>query len=237
MKNQSFERLEGILNNLTSSLNNCYDCKRYVDWTQNEFNEYSDIIQSFFVGKQNEIKEIYNAIRMNEFPYNKIRFIDINMAIHMYGDYFKGMTEFIRKVTDLKDSDEVENNSIQMTIEHVQKKDTGFIDSIIGGERNPETEVDLDTAMINIESLINIYNDFDQFKELLNTLCDNISSNGSTKYANEIASSMRAFIMSFSRYNNKCIKEILITYNNIRTSMEHRVPVDGDKKIPEYKLF
>lgn len=237
MTNQYSEECVKIEQNMIEFLKSEKDCFKFVEYTKQQIEAYKNIIQSFFVGKKSEIQKIYQVLKEKRLPYNKINFIDINLATHMYGEYFQGLVQFISKITDLRDTDEISEDKMISAIIHVETKDLEFRDSIIGGSRNEMSTVDLDNAMINIESLINIYNEFDEFQKCFDVLIQNIKNNNCEKYYNTIRTGMRVFIMSIIHYISSSVDEILSTYEKIIKSMEHRTPASGEKKVPEFQLF
>lgn len=237
MVNHYSEECAEIVNNMKSFLDSETSCNKIVAYTNTQIEKYRNIVQSFFVGKKDELQGIYQALKETKFPYNRIDFIDINLATHMYGEYFQGLVRFVEKISDLRNTDDVNNEKMMNAIIHVKNKDMEFRKSIIGGERNTVSTVDLDNAMINVESLINIYNDFEEFHKCLEMLSGNIQDNKCEKYANTIVAGMKVFIMSFIYYNDSCIREILSTYKNIIKSMEHRTPASGEMQIPKFQLF
>lgn len=199
---------------------------------------YNNIISSFFVGKENEIKQIYNSIKNKKFPFNKVSVLDINFVSNTYLEYFEGMIEFINKVVDLNDSDEVSNESISSTINKINERDSEFIESIFGGSRCSESSVDINTAMLNVEKLIDINEDFSMFINTVNKVCEYAQNNNSSKYKNEIILALNVLLKSIRVYNRNCVSNILKTYDKITASIQVRTPASGVlHKVQKYQMF
>ena len=223
--------------NLNTEIDSCTDAGCMLSVIKNDFDKYKNNIGSFFVGKENEIKSIYEAIRKKAFPYNKIVAIDVNFATHAYADYLEGLIQFCHKVLSLKETDEIDQTKIESTIHAIEEKDTLFVESLFGGDKNKAKEMDIDTAMKNVESLVDVYNDFSHFSQLGETLCAVYEENKNDKYNTVILEGLKVFFKSIRRYNAKCVEAILSTYKDIQKSMEHRTPVHGEIEVPKYQMF
>ena len=130
LKNNSYnETLEQILSDFRQGVQQAVTPTEISTVTTQLFKGYSDFIKTFFCGRENEIKKIYEGIRNDSYPFNKITMIDVNMAIHCYSDYFTGLLQFANKISDLKDSDSVNPESVSKTLEMVKSKDKAFVDS------------------------------------------------------------------------------------------------------------
>ena len=224
-------------NNLNIEIDSCDNASCMLSIIKKDFEKYKHEIGFFFYGKEKEIKSIYTAIKDNSFPYNKISAVDVNFATHAYADYLEGLIQFSHKMLSLRETDEIEQTKIESTIHAVAEKDNLFIESLFGGEKNPVKEMDIDTAMKNIECLINIDNDFSHFCELGKTLCLVYEENMNDKYKIVILEGLKVFFKSIIHYNQKCVESVLSTYKDIRTSMEKRTPAHGEVEVPKYQLF
>lgn len=207
------------------------------DITTNLFKKYSEFIKTFFSGRESEIKRIYEGIRNNSYPFNKIRMIDVNMAIHCYSDYFTGLLQFANKISDLRDSDSIAPESVSNTLGMVRDKDKAFVDSLFGGDRNPCAVVDLDTAMVTVEAFIQLDSNFDEFILATKSITNDAAVSNSKKYNNQVMDGIRVFVSSIGYYNFNCLSEIVKTYLNIVDSMTSRTPANGDKEVETYQLF
>lgn len=213
------------------------DYSEFQKNVKEELNQYAAIVYDFFVDKESDIKSIYAAIRSNYYPYNTINAVDVYDSVRMYSDYLQGMVQFMKKVIDLQDSDDINIEAIHKTIEQVKEKDCQFIMSIFGGERNPSKDQSIDFAMKNVELLIDINEEFADFLNIANDLITTLSRSNCTKYQDEIVYGLKVFFDSIRRYNYNCIKHILGTYEKIMISMKSRVPVTGIKEVPKYQIF
>lgn len=228
---------EKILNIYNTFIQDIKTNSEYTRLTQKQFEMYGSIIKDFFVGKESEIKNIYNSIRNNSFPYNKVECIDINNAMNLYKDYFEGMWEFVNKVCDLRDTDDVKIDNIISTITKVNDKDKEFISSILGGDRNPSQVVTLDDAMKNVECLIDIDSKLQNYIKLIDTLCCKTNTLQTQKYNEQINNGICVVITSIGFFISRCMEEIIATYDRIIKSMTSRVPSTGTPEVPEYQMF
>lgn len=238
LKNNSYsETLDQIINDFRQGVQQAVTPTEISTVTTQLFKGYSDFIKTFFCGRENEIKKIYEGIRNDSYPFNKITMIDVNMAIHCYSDYFTGLLQFANKISDLKDSDSVNSESVSKTLEMVKSKDKAFVDSLFGGEMNPSTTTNIDTAMVTVEAFIQLDRNFDEFVLVTKSITNDATVSNSTKYNDQVLEGIRIFVSSFGYYNFRCIKEIIKTYNDIIDSMTSRTPASGVKEVETYQLF
>ena len=238
LKNNSYnETLEQIISDFRQDIQQASTAIEISSITTRLFKKYSDFIKAFFCGKEDDIKKIYEGIRNDSYPFNKITMIDVNMAIHCYSDYFTGLLQFASKISDLKDSDSVNPESVSKTLEMVKSKDKAFIDSLFGGEMNPSTTTDIDTAMVTVEAFIQLDKNFDEFVLVTKSITNDATVSNSTKYNSQVLEGLRIFVLSFGYYNFRCIKEIVKTYTDIINSMTTRTPASGVKEVETYQLF
>ncbi len=235
-KLESIDQIFKDFENEISTITGCeYD--KISAATSKLFRSYSEYIKSFFCDKTDKIKEIYQSIREDKFPYNKITIIDVNMAIHCYSDYFTGLLQFAKKIADLKDTDTIDPSSVTSTIDNVKTRDRDFIDSLFGGERNPVAEVNIDTSMVTVEAFIQLSRNFDEFDLVTHTITKDASVSNSKKYGNAVLDGLKAYATSIAYYNYRCLTEIIHTYNDITESMKYRTPAGGVKEVKTYQLF
>lgn len=235
--NNCGETLKGIMDKFVQDIDQTKSPLEISSLTIGLFNDYSEIIKTFFCGRENEIKRIYEAIRGDMYPFNKVSIIDVNMAIHCYSDYFKGLLEFANKISKLNDNNSVDPESVSKTLEMVRGKDKNFIDSLFGGEINPEITTDIDTAMVTVEAFIQLDKSFSEFVSVTKSVTNRAAASNSTKYNTQVMEGLRVFVSSFAYYNFRCIKEIVKTYNDIITSIASRTPARGVKEVETYQVF
>ena len=231
----SLEELDNTFNEFFSKIDSG-EISKYTEYVANEFETYSNIIRGFFTGKENEIKGIYMSIRQKEFPFNKIVSPDINEARNMYMEYFKGMTEYMFKMTELKSSDEINTDSLIGNINKIRERDRSFVESIFGGEKNPPIEDDLNSTMRNVEVLIDVNSEFGAFKSKISNLINEYNSSEDI-YKPAISSAISVYINSIRFYNYMCIKAILNCYNAIINSIQVRESANPKPPTPEYQIF
>ena len=232
MNNENLKKLIALHNETTSK----FQSGKCPDIVIDEFNNFSNLIKEFFVGKEEQIKNIYNIIRNNSLPYNRIKIVDVNMARHLYNEYLEGLKEYADKYTSLREGDNIDKEAISNMTNRVSERDTEFIDSIFGGEKNPEAEADIDTAIKNVETLIDIDGDFSKFISISNEICNKVISANTGSYTDAIDEGLKVFFKSISYYNFKCIKEIFETFEKIEESIQTRTPAI-DKEVPQYQIF
>ena len=144
----------------------------------------------------------------------------------------------VQKVSiDGMDSDSVNLESVSKTLEMVKSKDKAFVDSLFGGEMNPSTTTNIDTAMVTVEAFIQLDRNFDEFVLVTKSITNDATVSNSTKYNDQVLEGIRIFVSSFGYYNFRCIKEIIKTYNDIIDSMSSRTPASGVKEVETYQLF
>lgn len=234
MGNLNIEKVNALYGEICRELDSCEEPSLCMDIVKKEFYSFSEIIRTFFVGKESEIKYIYNSIREHKFPYNRISCIDVSVAKHMYSDYIVGMIEFINKLANLKDGDNISIDAVGKTIEKVIEKDEDFISSIFGGEKNKTQSMDIDSAMKNIEELIDVEGQLSEFEGYARSLSNLTFSN---TYKPVAIKGFKIYFKSVLNYNSKCIEEILSCYDKIHKSIQNRTPAKGVIEKPEYQLF
>ena len=235
-KNQSLDQIFNDFKDYICSVTE-YQYDKISVATSKLFRRYSEYIKLFFCDKEDEIKGIYQSIREDIFPFNKITSIDVNMAMHCYSDYFKGLIQFAKKVADLKDTDDIDPVSVANTIATVKSRDKDFIDSLFGGERNPEITADIDTSMVTVEAFIQLSKSFDEFDLVMHTITLDATKSNSKKYNEAVLDGLKVYAISVGYYNYRCLNEITQTYMKITNSMKSRTPAGGVKEVETYQLF
>lgn len=233
MGNMFIEKLHGLNDMMTSEYEKT-DCPiQTCDLLKKELYAYSEIISSFFIGKEEDIKNIYKLIRNNERPYNKITCSDVNIAISNYSSYFDGLYHFVSTVCGLLDTDTQVSENILGTTDKVSEKDNDFVASLFV---NKET-FNLDQAMQNVEALVDVYKNLDSYIICVVTLSNKIKENNCEKYKNEISVAYKVLVKSIRGYIANLISEILSTYSSIEESIKTRESVKGTPVAPEYQIF
>lgn len=237
MENMNIQKLNVIHEEMCASIHNETNVESVFKLFEQEICIYSEIISGFFLGRKDDIKKIYSNLKNNLFPYNKISSMKLDVALYDYSNYIKGMIEFIRRTTDLRDTDSVDRNSVRKTVDAVKDKDTDFVESIFDGRLNEVSDMDLDSAMKNVETLIDIELSLSQYVNIGKQIKSSILSNNSDKYKEEILDAIKIYTTSILQFSYKCLIGIFKTYEKIFTSMESRTPAGGVKEVPKYQLF
>lgn len=208
----------------------------YVEFMAKEFQDYSNFIRDFFISKQNEIRGIYEAIRGNLYPYNKVSILDTNAARHMYLEYMEGMLDFINHNLDLKDTDKVDPELVQAKYNEMSELNDSFINALFNGEKISIEPNDINDAMKSVETLIDVNNDFNKFKVIISDIVNKYNAVTDT-YKGSALCGVKFFIDSVRFYNMKVIESILSSYQAIIDSMKNRTPVQGVQETPKYQVF
>jgi hypothetical protein len=233
MVNIYIDKLIELNNITTEAINKSASCTEKLEYLQKELYSYSEIISSFFVGKENEIKEVYSIIRNNSHPYNKISVTDINLALHNYEDYFSGLTHFANLVCGLVDTDNQVEESISNRINSIKERDNEFVESLF---ENHEM-VTIDSAMSEVEVLVDIYRELDEFIQVCKDVCNKVTTNDCKKYKTYISDAYGILVNSIHNYCTNCIKNILTIYSEIEDSIKVRESVKGSPIVPKYQIF
>lgn len=206
-----------------------------------EFNaamdRYKIFIENFFIDKKDSMTKIYDIIKTNAMPYNVVQVVDVLKSLSMYSDYFVGLLEFANKVVSLRDTDDINTDSIQNLLGNVSEKDKEFMESIFGGERNPVTSSKLGTAVLNVESFIQILENIKNFRLAANKIVNVADTNNSEKYKISVNCGICIFMTSMSTFVCKCLQEVVHTYEEIMSSIKERTPVGGVQETKKYQLF
>lgn len=225
--------LEEIYSKYNADVDNT-DIPNLVSLVQVELGKYKGVVEDFFTGKADEIRFIYKSIRDNQFPYNRIFSSDSNKARHLYLEYYEGLKEYLTKLIDVKPSDELDMNKVTLAIGRVAVRDQEFISSIYAEDKNPSEEMDINSAMKNIEVLIDVYDGTDSMIADLKSYVDQSSSSVSDE---AISSGLKLFANSIRHFHKDMIKEILECYEKIHQSIQKRTPVSGEVKVERYQIF
>lgn len=234
MGNEDMYKLMVLHDAMMKEINSSSTCKEKLDYMMKELYSFKEIISSFFVGKENTIKNIYKSIRQSEYPYNKVTIYDINSAIHSYEEYFEGMKEFAYTVCDLQDNDEQNVDAINDTIRKVAVKDSEFVKSLF--EKNKE-ESDIDNAMKDVESLIVLDAMIDEYIREAEQLCEKICRLNTEKYKESVNDGYNTLLCSITTFITLVVKHVFITFSDIEESMKERTPVHAPINKPTYQLF
>lgn len=234
MISNSINKLIEINDEMSSRISLCTTYSEYVNLITIEFKIYSDIIRSFFVGKQEIIKSIYLFIKNDNKNIKDV--LDINMSKHMYFDYFEGLYEYIKNLTCITSDHDIDVEDIMRKNDEIMSRDKDFINSIFGGERNEREDSSISDAMKNVELLIDIEeNTFDFFIDKITKICGK-NDTFDTKYKYVIEKGIDLFVNSIRYFVFNVIIEILNSYCCVEKSIDStaEIDVENDKK---YKLF
>ena len=225
-------------NNLGEMLD-AYDRPDCYGLILNKFlNDCNDTISSFFISRRDDIKNIYTAIRENKYPHNKIIFINIMTSLRMFNEYFSGLHEYAMNLAKLDSNMDISKDAIKKMVNDVEYKNSEFIDSIFGCQRNPEMSDTIDQAMMySIEQLESLKLSCSSYNEKAKSVFDCLGNKDNSKYLSEITLGLRTYTTSIGDLAYCSMREMVRTYNSIMDSMRCRVPVNGTKDAPKYKIF
>lgn len=195
---------------------NC-DCSKPVN--SEEFHEILALVNSsvmdFFDhrGSREMIVSIYEKLKNNELPYNKVETIDVYKVVATYKDYLSSMDDYIVKILDTSSEaanyGDYINKAIQNDHEYVCKLMHDTVDKYT-----------LDEAMSNIEYLINIKEDIEGYTARY----DEISNKG-TELAKLCAKMYGTSVTNFVKH---ILSSIYSCYEAITVSVTHR-----DSAVPQ----
>lgn len=208
-----------------------------MDYSGSIFESHDNSIKDFFSSQNKNLRNIYFSLRNKKFPYNKISSFNLREAYDLYQEYFSGMKEYVDTLLDLQDSDSVDSVVVENAIKEISKKDKEFINSILGGERNSTQDMNLDTAMENVEFLIEMKNGFSTFKDDVENVDKLLVESTSENYKEQKNHGVELLKESVSYFHERAIEEAKKCYEGVLNSMKVRVPVNGIKEIPTYQLF
>lgn len=224
-------------NNLGQILD-AYDSPDAYGQILNKFlNDCTDNAMSFFASKKDDMKMIYNAIRDNKYPYNKILSCSVEDAMLKFSEYFQGLHEYAENLVKLDNTKNISKDAIKKMVSDVDEKNSCFVESIIRGSRNPEKSVSISEAMMNVENLKLIISSYMSYNEKTKPIFEALKSNDKSIYIEEIKLGLRTYVTAIGDFAYCCLVEIINSYNNIMTSMKCRIPANGIKETPKYKIF
>lgn len=191
-----------------------------------ELSKESSHIKEFFCCDKCKsiIKEIYEKIRNNEIPYNKVNTIDVNKVIATYKEYNDGMITFIKKIMlSNNELDDVVEDKIHKSIE----RDKDFIEQLFD---DTKSEYSINEAMMNIEYLVDLTKDIEVFVNNMNEF-KLIKSDCEVKYLCE-----KLYAKSTSKFIHKLLKSIFKTFDAIKNSISTREPAVKKPDIDNERL-
>lgn len=228
---------DGLPNNLGQTLD-AYDSPRFYGQILNKFlTDCTDIAISFFDARKDDVKMIYDAIRDNKYPYNKVLTCSVEDAMLKFSEYFKGLHEYAGNLVRLDSSYNISKDAIKKMVSEVEEKNSCFVESIIRGSRNPEKSVSISEAMINVENLKLVISSYMVYNEKAKPIFESLDGKDNSMYMEEITLGLRTYTTAISDFAYCCLTEVVNSYNNIMDSMKCRIPANGIKEIPKYKIF
>ena len=206
-----------------------------------ELDVYNDIVQNFFYLNRATIKGIYDAIRTGSLPYNKIFCKDVPKIAFHYNDYLNGMIMFVKKFTDIKESDELSKEKLDEMLSKVADKDKRFIEDLFIGvfhsaDEDIDCECNLSDAMRNVEYLLDLCKFFDEVKDTVTDIHAQIDEMPES-YREYAIRALKLYIASVRFYILNLLETIANCYNAITGSAQHRTPVSGEKETPKFQVF
>lgn len=204
-----------------------YSNTNTVDALESELMEYKELIPEFFSknGEAKGIRTMYEKLHDENYINRKIMCPDINMACIIYEEYNNGMVKFIN---DLNTSEDLSELSVKL--ENAKDTDKVFIESIFGGNQNPEREMTLKEASGNLEVLIEFIPKLSNLADKYKTITESMNSDNET-----VKNGLSMLYESVGDYCYHTIRNVIDTYYSI---MENCTPtVKAEAKKEAYQLF
>lgn len=183
---------------------------------------------------QESVHGIYESIRENKYPWNKIPEVDVSEAMSKYDDYYKGLVEYVEKVLSLTEGNEIDESTLLDALKRVSQKDEDFRKSLF--DESMVSDVDINTAMKNVEYMPHI-------AECVTLMTDDVeklkfkSRSVPQKYLNVAEKAIQIQLDSMNGIMNAVMECVKNSFDEIQTSMKHRAPAIAKKEIAEYAIF
>ena len=165
-----FEELSIIFNNTSSKIEENFQFSEshisfsFLEIIKNEFDSYSKLLKEYFSNNLDSINDIFNSPK-DDFT----NICNIDNAINIYEEYYKGLLDYIRKYID--------SNSAEFDVHFVMDKDSEFVSKIF--EPDPNKIVTKDVAISNITDITLMIDNIlsDKFTDIKNILMSIKDSN------------------------------------------------------------
>ena len=197
-----------------------------------EISDQMTQIEDFFQANQGDVKDIYEAVHENKYPYNEISGVCTKTALKEYKDYFAGMRQFVEKVFDLKGEDNVNPASVEGMIAKVIERDKEYTDGLFEAVGNAKLDVSTSAFETMVELVDEMKNSLSEVGDIVGRVenCDAAYCEYAKQVAFIVMESLRYFYM-------RELSEAFSTYTKIMTSMQNRTSVNGESVTPKYQLF
>lgn len=213
-----------------------------INKTKDELSYLESLIKRFYTqkGEAENIRNIYRFIESNMDENEKtVNCYDIYTLSNVYNEYIDGMIKFIDEIININNID-VCKDSYMDKFKRAQCNDKKFIDTLFGDNQENQvfdntklgkSEERLSSAVSNIEFLIDIIPRLSTVKQK----CDIYNK----KYLDEtnpikkdlLKCSINMLYSSIRYFYYIAIKEILITYINIKDTINGKPLVQNDMYI------
>lgn len=195
----------------------------------------TDILDEYFIGKEDQIHNIYNAIREGNYSNNLVSCIDLPVVFAKYMEYYAGMVDFVKAAMSVNDEDDMNLSVAEMRLDNILEKDNSFVDKLFFSEDSGE-EMSINDAMKNVEMI----SDLIDFEGKANTQIGELMSMPMSKtYASVNKSGIGLYMQSVCTFVMDMVIKIAYTYHCICVSMATVAKSNfiHKKETPEYQIF
>lgn len=196
----------------------------------------TDILDEYFIGKEDQIHRIYNAIREGNYSNNTVTCVDLPVAFSRYTEYYySGLVDFVKAAISVNDEDDMEVSIAEKQLDNIRMKDHSFVDSIFFSEGSPE-EMSINDAMKSIEMI----SDLMTFEDKVNAQIGELMSMPmSKKYSTVNKSGVGLYMQSVCTFVMNMVIKIVYIYHCICVSMRtvEKSNFIPKKETPEYQIF
>ena len=224
------DRLEGIHHKEKETDSSV---KTMIEDVNEELSQYAEFIPVFFYDKENAecIREMYQSLRKP--PEGSIICLNMEKSKKVYQEYYDGMNKFIGDITRCyisESGNEEQKETFKTQLERAKSMDHTFIASIFGGENNQKEMVMLTEATKNIEFLVGFMPEIDKIKKECNAIVENVNEDSDEL----VKESVRLMYESVKEYCYQCIRESVMTFDEINKKIKGIVPKEEKE---EFVLF
>lgn len=209
---------------LVQKVDGCKNYDELCNLFSGAFKLIDDSVKRFFDGNRETIHELYEAIRHNTRPYNKIVGLNIHEIFMNYSEYEQGLHEFLTKCSELRDDMNVDKLAIRKRIMDISARDPEFINKFFDPRFAEYRKMGLNDAMYNIETMIILHDEMVDHELAVKHAIGIIEENASVDYATEILDGVKIYIKSVMHFYEEIYTAIFKLYLATLKSYETREP-------------
>lgn len=234
MYNTFKEKLVSIRSSSEQVYKTSNDIKTICQEALKELDCYINIIPDFFSYKNEaiKIKELYKKLKELDYARNKvISCVNIDCAGYLYKEYFDGMYSFIDRFFKEVSSNSENVSLMEKQLQTAIQGDPLFIDSLFGGKNNEPVEVELTTAIKNVEYLVDFLDLLKGMKQMVADVCNRASELSTYEHCVTV---VKLIVTSVCTFSNLTISGIMDIYDSIQCSIDNKTT---NKDAHSFKVF